>query len=124
MISSDWHISFQKGKMVVRGTTCSECQKFSGKVARVFESEAAFRKSHFYGGGDVVVNDPIAQFALWPGKTNVGRKAGDYWLCVPVHPNCGCELLDYAPGITGTHEGEDWFSKLSASEIEEFTTLR
>lgn len=33
-------------------------------------------------------NDILADYAIWYGKNNVGRKEKEWWFCVPVHCNC------------------------------------
>lgn len=76
---------------------CPFCQGWKGTVVRVFESYDDFASSPHYGGGDFVINDPHATRAVWPGKDNVGRPANDWWICIPVHPYCGCHWQSWSP---------------------------
>ena len=92
-----------------KGGSCDACDRFRGRVARVFESESAFRRSEFYGGGDRLVNDPNAEFAVWSGKSNVGRRAADYHFCTPLHPNCGDTYHDHQPQSV-EDEHTDWWN--------------
>jgi hypothetical protein len=45
----------------------------------LYPSEEAFHVSPLYGGGDAVIDDPHAEFAVWPGKTNADRHPDDWW---------------------------------------------
>ena len=54
------------------------CNRFLGKVALLVDEPK----------GDDTSFDPNAQYLIWSGKTNVGRKGNDLWFCIPVHPNC------------------------------------
>lgn len=96
---------------------CEWCSDKWGTVARLFSSEDDFKKSKYYGGGDTIINDENGvTVAVWPGKHNVGRNVGNYWLCSPVHPNCGCSFKEHNFG--GKDEGEDWYSKLDFSDLD------
>lgn len=33
-------------------------------------------------------NDTFADYAIWYGKNNVGRKEKEWWFCIPVHCHC------------------------------------
>lgn len=83
---------------------CPFCQGWKGTVVRVFESYDDFASSPYYGGGDLVINDPHATRAVWPGKDNVGRPTDDWWICIPVHPYCGCHWQPWSPPV---EEDED-----------------
>lgn len=83
----DHEVEFSKAQR----KSCPICKSFWGKPARLFESEEAFKSSEYYGGGDTVVNDPNGvTIAVWAGKDNLGKQN---WMCVPIHPNCGCEFV-------------------------------
>jgi hypothetical protein len=57
------------------------CNKFLGKICLlVDEPMASDRVSR--------KDDPYADYYIWPGKNNIGRKAASHWVCVPIHPNC------------------------------------
>lgn len=32
--------------------------------------------------------DSNADYLIWSGKTNIGRKKADWWFCIPTHPHC------------------------------------
>ena len=34
------------------------------------------------------IKDPYAKRAVWPGKNNVGRSESNWWIAIPMHPNC------------------------------------
>ena len=88
---------------------CAKCEEWQAEAAvcRVFESEEAFRESEFNGGGDRVVDDSFADYAVWPGKNNVGRSFADYWICWPVHPNCSCFCTPWQPKTEDRSIAED-----------------
>ncbi|WP_032918473.1 hypothetical protein [Leptospira santarosai] len=95
--------------------SCEYCSSHWGTKVRLFASYADFENSEFYGGDDTVINDPHGvKVAAWPGKNNVGRNSGNYWLCAPIHPLCGCEFKDYrfANSEEKLQELEDWYSNL------------
>lgn len=96
---------------------CPFCQGWKGTVVRVFESYDDFASSPYYGGGDLVINDPHATRAVWPGKDNVGRPADDWWICIPVHPYCGCHWQPWSP--PAEEEEDDPFAKWAAQERDE-----
>jgi len=71
-----------------KGKSCPFCESHRGTICRLFPSEEAFRNSEFYGGGDTVVGDEMAEVAVWPGKSNANRSLADWWICSPAHPWC------------------------------------
>ncbi len=40
--------------------------------------------------GDTVKIDGVEYNTIWPGKSNFGRKARDYWAATIIHPYCRC----------------------------------
>ncbi len=96
---------------------CPFCQGWKGTVVRVFESYDDFASSPYYGGGDLVINDPHATRAVWPGKDNVGRPADDWWICIPVHPYCGCHWQPWSP--PAEEDEDDPFARWAAQERDE-----
>lgn len=59
---------------------CKYCEKIRGKVALWSEVPLA---------DDMIAADPHAEAAIWEGKSNMGRKASDYWMpSGTVHPYC------------------------------------
>ncbi|WP_232371501.1 hypothetical protein [Leptospira ainazelensis] len=105
-------IIFVKSK---NSNSCEYCSSHWGTKVRLFASYSDFENSEFFGGNDTVIHDPNGvKVAAWPGKNNVGRNSRNYWLCCPVHPNCGCEFKDYRfiRSEEKSEELEDWYSKL------------
>ncbi|MCB1305052.1 MAG: hypothetical protein KDK37_12270, partial [Leptospiraceae bacterium] len=92
---------------------CDYCKDWSthNPILRVFASYEEFARSPYYGGGDHVINDPYAEFATWPGKTNANRHFEDWWVCVPVHPNCSHGYQPYDPEES-EYDFSDTFSKV------------
>ena len=86
--------------------SCSKCRELTQYKYRVFASQSEFEDSEFFGGEDVVINDPKADYALWPGKNNVGRPYSEWWgTAGSIHPNCSCMFRsqrsapDYSEGL-------------------------
>lgn len=51
-------------------------------------------------GGDSITIDGKDYTAIWPGKSNAGRKHADWWVASGVqHPHCGCTWTRYYPEI-------------------------
>lgn len=91
-------VASQKAKH--RPVTCDKCLELAGKglIARLFPSLADFTDSDFYGGDDKLINDPIGEVAIWPGKSNAERGGmANWWACCPMHPRCGCHWVKYEP---------------------------
>ena len=40
--------------------------------------------------GDTIKIDGVEYNTIWPGKSNFGRKARDYWAATIIHPYCRC----------------------------------
>jgi mannose-6-phosphate isomerase-like protein (cupin superfamily) len=60
---------------------CKECERLiQGKVVVLLKEP---------NSGKIKVKGEEYD-TIWPGKSNVGRKAGAYWPCVPLHPHCRC----------------------------------
>lgn len=61
---------------------CSFCEKIRGMIVRWSETPLT----------DENIDDKYADKAIWEGKTNMGRKAKDYWVpSAQVHPWCYSE---------------------------------
>lgn len=86
---------------------CDWCSNWQGTICMLFESEEEFRRSPYYGGEDKVINDDIAKYAVWYGKNNVDRHPSDWWICIPVHPNCSHHWEIYIPEIEKPELKED-----------------
>lgn len=54
------------------------CNVWLGKIGLVVEDPQSSDKT----------NDPKADFLIWPGKSNAGRKKSEWWMAIPVHPHC------------------------------------
>ena len=109
-----WHTVFEKAGKGVQ--YCEQCAALEGKVARVFQSQADFEASEFYGGEDRVINDEFAEFASWAGKNNIGRSKANMWYCTPMHPHCGHEQVEFTPAHKAV-EYSDWFSDLTDEQL-------
>lgn len=68
---------------------CPICKRLIDKKVVVLTEEPT-------PGGKVRVGKEVYD-AVWPGKTNVGRKGDDLWPCVPLHPHCRCSWTRYYP---------------------------
>lgn len=57
------------------------CNKYIGKIFKWSDVPL----------DDEIVNkkdDPFADYYIWPGKDNIGRKGNNVWGCIPMHPHC------------------------------------
>ena len=91
-----------------------------GAIGIIFPSEEDFKDSEYYDGRDQVKGDPVASYAVWPGKNNVGRTPSDWWRCAVVHPFCshGWEMID--PNQLELDEDfKDFGTELLAEQAEE-----
>ena len=63
------------------GNICDFCsQAVSGDIIALYTENSM---------GDDRINDPVASVAIWPGKSNVGRRSADWWWAMgSQHPNC------------------------------------
>lgn len=99
--------------------TCEFCSENWNTVVRLFPSEEDFQGSEFYGGGDKLINDPNGvEIAVWPGKNNVNLSQSNWWICAPVHPNCGCMFEEHSFSEREAPK-EDWYSSLDFSDLED-----
>ena len=68
------------------------CNKYLGKVFLLVDeprdSEIVKKKE-----------DQFADYYIWPGKTNIGRKTANHWGCIPTHPNCTHYWLAVDPQV-------------------------
>lgn len=52
------------------------------------------------GGGDKVTINGEEYTAIWPGKSNYGRRRADWWVSAGTqHPHCRCTWSKYVPGF-------------------------
>ncbi len=93
---------------------CEYCREWeaSQPILRVFASYAEFARSEFYAGGDLMQNDPYAEYAVWPGKTNANRHYSDWWICTPVHPNCNHSYQSWEPPDEEDYDFSEHFADL------------
>lgn len=61
--------------------TCEWCEKFLGKVVKLVSEKPE-------SGSDKISDDPYTDTVVWPDKDNVGRSQKDWWVTIPLHPNC------------------------------------
>ena len=65
---------------------CNYCQKIDGEIVLWVDTPLK----------DDKITDPIAKHAVWDGKSNVNRKAKDYWIPAGVsHPFCRGSWMPY-----------------------------
>lgn len=51
-------------------------------------------------GTDTVTRDGKAYTAIWPGKSNVGRRRANWWVAAGAqHPHCRCTWNQHTPGF-------------------------
>ncbi|MCB1169793.1 MAG: hypothetical protein KDK25_05635 [Leptospiraceae bacterium] len=93
---------------------CEYCREWeaSQPILRVFASYAEFARSKYYAGGDLMQNDPYAEYAVWPGKTNANRHYSDWWICTPVHPNCDHIYQSWEPPDENDYDFSEHFADL------------
>jgi hypothetical protein len=91
------------------GGACSWCRNMvNNKVVMVVPEPPT-------GGGDIVYYQDKPYTAVWPGKTNAGRKRSNWWVASGAqHPHCRCYWVEYEPGF------EDEWKQLQAA-IDEAT---
>lgn len=71
---------------------CAFCERIRGAVA--LWSDVPLENDR--------IDDPVAKFAIWEGKNNVGRKARDYWLPAgTAHPWCRGSWESFTPSAGG-----------------------
>lgn len=81
-------IYFQRME-VVDGVTCNHCRKIKGKIVLWVDDPLPSEE----------INDPIAKIAIWPGKTNFGRRQAEWWVAEGgQHPSCRGSWLRYYSG--------------------------
>jgi len=50
-------------------------------------------------GGDQIIVEGKQYTAIWPGKSNIGRKRANWWTAAGLqHPFCHCSWIRYEPG--------------------------
>jgi len=69
---------------------CDFCQEWEGKPVLVLNEAPK--------GGSDYINDPSTDYAIWPGKNNVGRDHKEWWISVNAqHPHCNCYWTSWLP---------------------------
>lgn len=71
------------------GNACPYCK-------RLIEGQVVVLVDKPISGGFVKIKGKVFP-AIWPGKSNIGRSAGDYWSVIPLHPHCRCSWTRYYP---------------------------
>jgi len=80
------------------------CNSFLGKVCLLVDEPQASDDS----------TDPLADFLIWSGKTNVGRRHNEWWICCPTHPHCTHHWSKINP------EFQEWDPTTESIELKEF----
>lgn len=93
--SSDQDYVLMKG--ISAPDACDFCSSMiNGKVFAAVQSQPE--------DGDTLLVNGKPYTAIWPGKSNVGRKRQDWWVAFPSHPHCRCSLSEYAEGFEEEEE--------------------
>lgn len=72
---------FMKG--ISAPDACPYCQRFvNDKIVVLLQGAPA--------SGDIIKVEGVGYPAIWPGKSNYGRKAINYWTATVMHPYCRC----------------------------------
>lgn len=76
------------------GGACSWCvNKVNNKIVMMVSEPPT-------GGGDTVWYKEEMYTAVWPGKSNAGRKRANWWVAAgSQHPHCRCYWTRYLPGF-------------------------
>jgi len=79
------------------GGACSWClNKVNSKVVMMVKEPPS-------GDGDSTWYKEEQYTAVWPGKSNYGRKRSDWWVASgSQHPHCRCSWVRYEPGYKKT----------------------
>ncbi len=85
MNTSDEEHVFVKG--VAAPNACSSCKQLVDGVIAVVVSTPP--KNGF------VRIKGVDYPALWPGKSNIGRKPSNYWVASTIHPHCRCTWSEW-----------------------------
>jgi len=89
--TSDEEHTFVKG--ISAPNACPYCREFvANKIALLLPAPPT-------GGGDQVTIDGKTYTAIWPGKSNFGRKPADYWAASHMHPYCRCTWTEWYPEL-------------------------
>ena len=81
---------FMKG--ISAPDACPYCQSFISDKTVVLLQEAP-------ASGDTIKVEGIEYPAIWPGKSNYGRKPVNYWTATIMHPYCRCSWTRWYPEI-------------------------
>ena len=76
--TKDIYFIFQKGGILPNSS--KRCIGFSGTLVKFSDDPLT---------DDTVKKDKFgAQYYIWHGKNNVGRSEANWWIAIPMHPNC------------------------------------
>jgi hypothetical protein len=73
---------------------CEYCRNFNGTIVKYSEKSL----------DSDICTDKYAKYWIWSGKNNVGRRAKNYWLAIPLHPWCQCNYIQIDPDIEIYHK--------------------
>ncbi|MFA5048636.1 MAG: hypothetical protein WC516_06450 [Patescibacteria group bacterium] len=74
---------------VTAGNACKYCLE-------LIDNQVVVLTDGPVSGGFITVKG-VEYPAIWPGKNNIGKKPGDYWVCGTLHPFCRCQFTRYYP---------------------------
>lgn len=85
MAANDAFLSGQEeGATVVGSSAADACKHCTGLVSN---------KTYIVTNDPKQMTDAYGYTHVWPGKSNFGRRAANYWPCVPMHPHCRCRWV-------------------------------
>lgn len=82
---------------IIDRVTCPFCRRINGMIVRVVDEPLESEE----------IKDPFAKVAIWPGKSNIGRRQSDWWVAAgSQHPYCRGSWEREFPGEEGSLEAE------------------
>ena len=82
---------------VTAGGACHFCKThIDGKIFALLDSAPA-------DGKDTIMIEGETYTAIWPGKSNFGRKQANWWVAFPAHPHCRCSTTRYRKEFAKYH---------------------
>lgn len=104
-------------QVFVKGISSSEACPFcrsrvDGKIFAVLEEPP--------DTGETIEIDGTEYTAIWPGKSNYGRKRSQWWVAAGTqHPHCRCTWVKYIPEIPGFEDIEKRFRESMEEAMKE-----
>jgi hypothetical protein len=87
----DEEVIFMKG--ISSGGACPFCRtQVNGKLFVLLDAPPD-------SGDDTVIVNGESYTAIWPSKSNIGRRRADWWVAITQHPFCRCVFVKHIPGF-------------------------